>query len=361
MDKKRVKIHLKHALEQSRPDLSDILAAASVRKMEEHDYFTKQEIVEKHKYLKHFSAACVGFVIIIGIIAGWYQFGSVDSVIIIDVNPSIEITTNRQDKVLNIKALNFDADIIVKKVNHKNVKLDAAIDAIIDSMYKSGYINVGSSTILVSVQNKDTLKTSILKDRIAKDIRSYLMGTEVKPRILLQGISSDSNLENLSKEYNISSGRIILIKQITKLDNSLNIEQLAPLSLQELIQLVKDKQLNLNAIVDYEDYDDVLNDEDEEEDDDEQDDYIKTSPSLPAGSTIYPDDKKNIYKEDKDNDDEEDDREDSSIEPKPEIPLNSTSNPADIKDGNDSNSDDKDNEDSDNDSNEDDYEDEEDH
>ncbi len=253
MNRKKIEAHLNNAIEKLTPDLFDVIANTPVRKMEKHDYITRQEINEKPNYQHQLIAISVSLMLLICSITGWYQFFSVDSIINIDVNPSLEITTNKQNKVLNIEAINNDADIIIDDLKYKNVDLGIAINAIIRAMNKMGYLSTDSNVILVSVQHKNLTTAANLQEQIVNDITSALSNTEVKPKILQQIILPDNNLKNQSKEYNISSGKLNFINKLVGLEHSLSIPQLAPLSLQELTQLAKEKHLDLDGLTEYED------------------------------------------------------------------------------------------------------------
>ena len=61
--------------------------------------------------------------------AGWFnQYGMPDSVIALDVNPSIEIVTNKHDQILTINALNEDAKSIVKGLDFNKHDLKSTVD-----------------------------------------------------------------------------------------------------------------------------------------------------------------------------------------------------------------------------------------
>ena len=86
------------------------------------------------------AAACL-CVAVLGGGVSFYQNHRVDSVIGIDVNPSIELSVNRNEKVLQANPLNEDAETILDDMNLKNVDLDIAVNALIGSMVRNGYLS----------------------------------------------------------------------------------------------------------------------------------------------------------------------------------------------------------------------------
>lgn len=85
----------------------------------------------------------------------WNEMFRVSSVIEIDVNPSIEIEVSKNEKVRDIDALNDEAEIIIGDMDFDGVDIDVAVNALIGSMIKCGYIDETNSSVLVSVRGKD--------------------------------------------------------------------------------------------------------------------------------------------------------------------------------------------------------------
>ena len=93
---------------------------------------------------KKWIPALVGTAAAVVILAGGGLFGygylnnSVDSIVGIDVNPSIELKLNRNEKVLSADALNQDAELLLDGMDLKGTDMDVAVNALIGSMLKNG-------------------------------------------------------------------------------------------------------------------------------------------------------------------------------------------------------------------------------
>ena len=128
--------HLRSAVEALTPDVLSRI-----------DFTTPQEIyagpsktVRLYRRMRTAAlaaAACLALAVVSGGVAG-YQNRRVDSVIGIDVNPSIELSVNRRDKVLRAEALNADAREVLDNMDLENVDLDIAVNALIGSMVRHG-------------------------------------------------------------------------------------------------------------------------------------------------------------------------------------------------------------------------------
>ena len=83
---------------------------------------------------------------------------------------------NKSDKIVEIEAKNDDAKKIIGDMKLKNIDADIAINALIGSMLKNGYLKENSkdNDILLTVLNKDVIKTQELKDKLTKTIKDTL-------------------------------------------------------------------------------------------------------------------------------------------------------------------------------------------
>lgn len=125
------------------------------------------------------AAACL-CVAVLGGGVSFYQNHRVDSVIGIDVNPSIELSVNRNEKVLQANPLNEDAETILDDMNLKNVDLDIAVNALIGSMVRNGYLDELDNAILVTVSNENEKKASSLRQDVVGDVESSLQEHAVR-------------------------------------------------------------------------------------------------------------------------------------------------------------------------------------
>ncbi len=264
MNRKQVEQHIRQAIAQSTPDIFEKVSSAYVYKTERTEQPMKNTLVwnRKTKIMGGLAAAFL----MLGVIFGGYtvsSYNQVETTIAIDVNPSVEITTNKADKVLSVSPLNEDAVDIIGDMNLKRVDLNVAINAIMGSMVKKGYITDVKNSILVTVKNDDDTKADAIKTSIVSDINQSLQQSNIKATVFNQKVNPDKDLEMLAKKYNLSYGKAVFLYQLTLKDPSLTMEQLAPLTMEQIANLVSDKKIDLHDIVDYDDDDiDDFNDGD---------------------------------------------------------------------------------------------------
>ncbi len=204
------------------------------------------------RYVSIAVAACL--VLVIGI-AGFGNLGKsptdngIVTVIGIDVNPSIEISADKNDVVVKAEAINDDALEILDGMELKGTKLNVAVNAIIGSMAKKGLLDNGN--ILVTVYNEDAQKAKEIRSEVVSDINSSLKSNNTEASVINQTVSADKSAEAFASEHKISVGKAAFILNLAAKDKTLVTSELAKMSLKDIAKLVNEKKIDIRDIVDY--------------------------------------------------------------------------------------------------------------
>ena len=171
-------------------------------------------------------AVCVGL--------GYFNNNmKVASTIGIDVNPSITVTVNKKEKVLDVTANNDDAKIILEGMDIAGNDINVAINALIGSMVKNGYIDELANSILISVDNPNSTESEALRQKIVDELSAFInSGNNIS--VVSQSITSSSDKESLANSYGISVGKLELIEKLIAKNNLYTYEELKDLSINEL-------------------------------------------------------------------------------------------------------------------------------
>lgn len=148
---------LSAALDKTAPDDVDgVLSRCTERKG------TVVPMKKKNNRMKKWMqtvAACLAVLLLGGGGLLVQQAHAVTSVVSLDVNPSIELRVNSREKVVSCQALNQEAQAVLEDMDGgrdlKGVKADVAVNAIVGSLVRCGYLDSLSSAILISVEDKD--------------------------------------------------------------------------------------------------------------------------------------------------------------------------------------------------------------
>ena len=232
---------LSAALDKTAPDDVDgVLSRCTERKG------TVVPMKKKNNRMKKWMqtvAACLAVLLLGGGGLLVQQAHAVTSVVSLDVNPSIELRVNSREKVVSCQALNQEAQAVLEDMDGgrdlKGVKADVAVNAIVGSLVRCGYLDTLSSAILISVEDKDQARAQRLQQELTGAVDGALAAGDSQAAVLSQTVQQDKELEKQAKANNISTGKAALIRQAMALNGSLTFEGLAQLSVEELRDLIE--------------------------------------------------------------------------------------------------------------------------
>lgn len=241
MTNEKMERQLAAALEKTAPDdMSGVLSRCEARKGTVIPMTTKKTANRKWATLV---AACLAVILLCGGGVFYQQAHAVASVVSLDVNPSIELKVSRNEKVLVCTPLNEDAKAILADMSNgadlKGAKLDVAVNAIVGSLVRNGYLDSISSAIMISVEDKDTARAEKLQRELTSAVDGVLQTSEAKAAVLTQTLTQDAAREQQARENNISTGKAALVNRVLTINPSLKFDALAKLSVEELKDLAE--------------------------------------------------------------------------------------------------------------------------
>ena len=197
----------------------------------------------KQNNMKRYLAIAAAFAVVVCAVFAFYSpTNKIESVIEIDVNPSIEISADKNDKIVEVTPLNQDGVVIIDDMDFKGVDLDITVNALIGSMLKNGYITETQNAVLVSVANSNKNKQQQLVKRVSDDINDALSVAKVQGAVLTQAFEHEEKTDSLAQQYGISEGKALFIEYICNENPNRTYESLAGLSISELALLVESDQ-----------------------------------------------------------------------------------------------------------------------
>ncbi len=178
---------------------------------------------------------------------GMYQYNynyKVDSVVEIDVNPSIEIKLSKSENVLSVVALNDDAKALLANLNFDNMDLDAVIETIMNAMVENGYLTDIGYSVNVSVENDDEKQGNHISDKLKESIKNVLDKKDMIGNVNSQTWENDSEIKELAKSYGVSVGKYMLAINVAE-STGMTIEEAVLLSIEELWDLLDTEEVEL--------------------------------------------------------------------------------------------------------------------
>ena len=249
MTDQEMEAKLRTALSHVAPnDLDGVLSRCKDRKGIVID-MTEKMTSKRRRFVPWVAAACLALAIGVGF--QYQQLNTVASVISLDVNPSVALSVNKNEKVLDARAANADGEQILDGMDLKGTQLNVAINAIVGSLLKNGYVDELANSILITVEDSDTARGNALEQSLASEVDAILESASVHGAILSQTVdNADSALQAKADEYGITLGKAVLIQSMVDQNNQLTFAELAGLSVNELNLLAsnpKNDPVNLSS------------------------------------------------------------------------------------------------------------------
>lgn len=243
-----IRDRLKRAIDEAPIDMLDDLLNTYVEKMAEHDEITEQfprtytlPIEEKKVTKKKTNpsifryvamAASLAFMIFAG--NNYYQNMLIGS-LFLDVNPSIRLDVQRNDKVKDVVALNDDGSLIMEDIKVKNMDVSEAVISILSAYEEAGYIISGEEVILLTSQLDGDIR-----DKVIAEILDHYVKKNITPTLLTQDVDDDED---------ILTGKSTLARHIIQNEIEAD-ESVYNMNLKEMVQYTVEHNIDLNKYAD---------------------------------------------------------------------------------------------------------------
>ena len=262
----------------------DQIKAAKVEKMAKHDHITKQPA----KKLPIYKVAAIAAIFLFAFLGYRYQYVTPDTMVYLDVNPSFEIGINRAGKVVEVEAVNDDAKAVIESLSLDKMSIEEVVEAITHKLVEMDYLRSDQNMILVSVYNKNEDKRIAQSDTIEKVIKIELEKDLIESVVLSQSISVKSDDDD-DDNLDVSRGKMHFINTLLSMDSTLNKQDLASMSIQELVVVANRSDFSLNDYFtesEVKAIKQILFSDDDDDSDDDSDDIKGTRITLDVAKTI---------------------------------------------------------------------------
>lgn len=170
----------------------------------------------------------------------------VASTVTIDINPSIQITLDEDDNVINVSEINADGVLLIESTRtFRGLTLDETIEIIIEQAIAKGFIvdSTEENIILINVEaNKAEIKARVeaaLDTIITQEMNRFNHQVRVTREIRDELSEDEVNaLKDTAGQYKLSYAKLLLINRIIAADDSYTIEDLKELPVKELYSIL---------------------------------------------------------------------------------------------------------------------------
>lgn len=247
-----IKEHLKSAVTGIVPQKAEEIWNQPVEKAAGDEWYLDGILTEKRKKSGGWKIlSSVAACLVICLMSYYMVSIHTDATIYMDVNPSVELQVNYREKVVTAQAGNQDGKVVLEDMDLKNTDLDVAVNAILGSMVKHGYLNEAQNMILLSVDSRNQKKSEKIRKELTEEIDSCLNSLLGSGVVFSQDVQVNEKQKERGEKYGISPGKAALLERILEDHPSLKYETLAKLSMSKLFSYLDAQGIDMKAYAEY--------------------------------------------------------------------------------------------------------------
>ncbi len=165
------------------------------------------------------------------------------SYIAVDINPSIILTTNPWEKVVEVEALNEDAETLLVDLVLIGLQADEAIELIIAEATEMGYIDLlaEGEVAMVTAYNRDRVDEK-LSEKIRDRVQDRLEKREMAVNVV--GHEAVAEQKELANELGVTLGKVLFVQKMMEKYPELGGDELYTMSIKDIMIKIKDLRGN---------------------------------------------------------------------------------------------------------------------
>ena len=134
-----------------------------------------------------------------------------NTVVMLDVNPSVSFMVNDRGIVVEVRAENEDAEALEPELNVCGEDYDTAVKDTVAVLQNHGYITELKNSMLITVLDADPEKAETMRQSLVDTVCAYNESMDYSFSILSQVMQYDGEISKLASEYSMSAGRALLL------------------------------------------------------------------------------------------------------------------------------------------------------
>ena len=207
----------------------------------------KKLTVKRHAKIAACVASIAAFVSLSGITAWAYY--TPYSYVSLDVNPSIEYSVNRFDRVLDVNAVNDDGAAILEDLNLTNKPIGDAVQETVQEIADQGYITDAElGGIVIAASSGDDSKSEQLAEELKSDAEQAIEDKGLEAQVEAQGIGYARVQE--AKAMGVTPGKLNLVQklQASAGEETVDVEAWLKQPVKSIMKAIKENKKEENAV-----------------------------------------------------------------------------------------------------------------
>lgn len=246
MNDKQLDRRIEHAFEQITPDVLDSILSDC--REQKGNMMVISNVKRKIPLSRRLAAAAAALVLLVGTAAGIHGYSIAHtpvSVVSLDVNPSLEMKLNRNDKVIELIPKNPEAEAIIGDMDYSGSSVELSLNSLVDSLLRNGYLSPEANSILVSVDSTKPQTAQAMQEKLDNDLNKIFAEEGFEGSVMSQRITEGEQLDSLCENYDISQGKAQLIKDMSQQLPQFSLAELAQLSINDLNLILSNAKLDM--------------------------------------------------------------------------------------------------------------------
>lgn len=195
---------------------------------------------KKHNHihtLRLISAMATMLVLVIGVF-GYHTFLSKAAAYVsIDVNPSVELTLNRTDKVIAAIAYNADGEILLQQVEVTGKKYDEAVTMLLAEMKLQGYIS-NNVLVTMTVQTSNGTKERNLCNALRQSVDSQINIAYSSANVEIFPVTQE--VREIANDCHMSAAKYLAIQELIEVDETATLEAYSDSTIHQIRQRTRE-------------------------------------------------------------------------------------------------------------------------
>ncbi|HOM01594.1 MAG TPA: anti-sigma factor domain-containing protein [Acetivibrio sp.] len=167
-----------------------------------------------------------------------YSYNLPYSYVNVDINPSLEIIINIYNRIIDIKALNPEGELLIEG-SCRNSRLNEGVKKIIDNAVEQGFLkNNEENAVMLTVAGKDFDKVCKIREEVENTANKVLNDDNVVSEVIVENVVLEKREE--AKELGISPGKLVLIEKLKEVKPEVTTDEYKDKPVKEIMKTIKD-------------------------------------------------------------------------------------------------------------------------
>ncbi len=175
---------------------------------------------------------------------GAFAYTTPDAYISVDVNPSVEISINMFDRVLDVKAVNDDGEELLSAISLTHMSIEKAMEQLTEKLMEENYItNDENGGVIITTSGEDPIKAEKLAARLEAKVRQCI--DEEGKTALVEAEAVGLERVQEAEKLGVTPGKLNLVEKLVKSSpdpEDMVIEEWLDKPVKEINKLIKENR-----------------------------------------------------------------------------------------------------------------------